>query len=188
VIRPHGFLLPPPLIGPAVVAAVISGLVSSIGILISARTSRAIHSERLAFERQQAERRINAEIALAERKFELDNNLAERKFRYDRDLHDHKRQVELAEGVLADFYRAKLIFEWVRSPGAFGDEGQTRKAEPGETPDQTRYRNALYAPIERLTHHNEFFAEMAARRFRFKALFGPDSDKPFDDLASRHPE
>jgi hypothetical protein len=83
-----------------------------------------------------------------------------------------KRKAELAEEVLADFYRAKLIFVWVRSPGAFGDEGKTRKAEPGETPEQTRYRNALYAPIERLTEHNAFFAEMAARRFRFKAVFG----------------
>jgi hypothetical protein len=35
------------LIGPAVVAAVISGLVSCIGIWISARTARRIHKEKL---------------------------------------------------------------------------------------------------------------------------------------------
>jgi hypothetical protein len=64
------------LIGPAVVAAVISSIVSAIGILISARTSRAIHGERLAFDREQSERRISAEIALAEKKVTLDRALA----------------------------------------------------------------------------------------------------------------
>ena len=36
------------LIGPAVVAAVISGLVSTIGIVISTRATRAIHAEKLS--------------------------------------------------------------------------------------------------------------------------------------------
>jgi hypothetical protein len=93
-----------------------------------------------------------------------------------------KRKAELAEEVLADFYRVPLIFEWVRSKGGFGGEGETRKAMPGETSDETRYRNAIYVPIERLSKENEFFGQMSARRFRFKALF--DTDKPFADLAA----
>jgi hypothetical protein len=94
------------LIGPAVVAAAISALVSGIGILISARTTRAVHRDRLAFDRDQAERRFSAEIALAERKVAL-----------DRQLHDRKRRAELAEAVLADFYRVEEIYRAAR--GAF---------------------------------------------------------------------
>jgi hypothetical protein len=93
------------LIGPAVVAAAISSVVASIGILISARTTKAVHGERLAFEREQAERRANAEIALAERKFTLDQQLS-----------DHKRRVELAEAVLSDFYRIEEIYRVARGP------------------------------------------------------------------------
>jgi hypothetical protein len=94
-----------------------------------------------------------------------------------------KRNAQLAEEVLADFYRAKAIFEWARDIDTPGGEGEAGKAEPGEKPEETRYRNALYAPIQRLIDQNEFFAAMAARRFRFKAVFGAAADKPFTDLA-----
>src|ERR1700674_2399487 len=122
-----------PLIGPATVAAGVSGVISVVGLIVSNVAARRLHTEKLGFDSQ-----------LAERKFEFDKDLAERKFRYDRELHDHKRQVELAEEVLADFYQAKGIFEWARDIDTPGGEGEAGKAEPGETPEQTRYRNALY--------------------------------------------
>jgi hypothetical protein len=93
-----------------------------------------------------------------------------------------KRNAQLTEEVLADFYQAKGIFEWARDIDTPGGEGDAGKAEPGENPEQSRYRNALYAPIQRLTDQNEFFAAMAARRFRFKAVFGPAADKPASQL------
>jgi hypothetical protein len=79
------------LIGPAVVAAVIAGLVSVISLLMNRSTTLAMHSQRLAFDREQAERkfefdtalsreqaqrRVDAELALAERKFEFDTQLS----------------------------------------------------------------------------------------------------------------
>jgi hypothetical protein len=159
------------LIGPAVVAAVISGLVSGVGILISARTTRAIHSERLAFDREQSERRVSAEIALAEKKVTLDRALAA-----------WKRKTELAEEVLADFYKARDIIEAARSPGGFGDEGATRQKQPWETEDDTRTLNAYFRTIERLNAHGDFFSQLFARSHRFIALFGNEARKPFDDL------
>ncbi|PZR93787.1 MAG: hypothetical protein DLM68_00525 [Hyphomicrobiales bacterium] len=78
------------LIGPAVVAAAISSIVTVIGFFITTGAAKAMHHEKLAFDQK-----------LAERKFEFDKELAGRRFKYDRDLHDHKRRVELAEEVLA---------------------------------------------------------------------------------------
>jgi hypothetical protein len=65
-------------IGPAVVAAVVSGIVS-YGALI---------------------KKLDSERKLAERRFEYDKDLAERRFSYERDLHDHGRRIELAEQPL----------------------------------------------------------------------------------------
>ena len=67
-----------------------------------------MHGERLAFDRE-----------LAQQKFNFDLKLAERRFEYDRDLHDHRRRVELAEVVLADFLQANDILKQIRFPGAF---------------------------------------------------------------------
>jgi hypothetical protein len=141
------------LIGPAVVAAAISGLVSVIGIVISVRTTRAIHTEKLAFDREQAERRASAEIALAEKKLELDRALAA-----------WKRRTEFAEEVLADFYKARDIINAARSPGFFSDEGETRQKALWETESDTRTLNSYFAIIERLTNNREFFVELLARR------------------------
>ena len=80
------------LIGPAVVAAVVSGVITIIGFILSNRTARQIHSEKLDFDE-----------TIAEKKFRFDVDLAERKFRYDRELHDHKRRIEFGEDLLASF-------------------------------------------------------------------------------------
>ena len=162
---------PTSLIGPAVVAAVISGLVSGIGILISARTTRAIHTEKLAFDREQAERRIDAEIALAEKKVDL-----------DRAFEAWKRKTEFAEQIIADFYEARDIINAARMPGSFGDEGSTRQKEDWETESDTRRLNSYYVPAERLFNKSEFFSNLYARRNRFLAMFGEESAEPYDDL------
>ena len=63
-------------IRPVVVAAVIASIVSLITLLMNRATTLATHSQRLQFEREQAERRANAEIALAEKKVALDREFA----------------------------------------------------------------------------------------------------------------
>lgn len=159
------------LVGPAVVAAVISGLVTVIGMCISARNTRAIHTEKLAFDRDQAERRISAEIALAEKKVDL-----------DRAFTAWKRQAEFAEEVLADFYEARDIITQARMPGSFGDEGSTRQEEDWETPTDASRLNSFDVPAERLFNKSEFFSKLYARRNRFLAMFGQENAQPYDEI------
>ena len=40
-----------------------------------------------------------------------------------------RRDAELAEGVLADFYQARDVYKWVRSPGGFSQEAVDRPRE-----------------------------------------------------------
>jgi hypothetical protein len=170
------------LIGPAVVAAVISGLVATIGIWISARTARRIHTEKLAFDREEAERRFVREVGVSEARIKADIALAEKKLTLDRALAAWKRRTEFAEEVLADFYRARDIINAVRSPGSYSDEGETRQKADWETESDTRTLNVYFTAIERLANNREFFAQLLARRYRFLALFSPDAANLYDDI------
>jgi hypothetical protein len=159
------------LIGPAVVAAVVSGIISVIGLVVSTTTARALHTDKLKFDER-----------LAERKFEFDKELAERRFKYDRDLHDHKRRIELAEEVLTAFYRVQGILVNARSPHAFGDEGEERPRRGDESANLARLRDSYYVPIARLNKEAEVFANLSGNQARFKAYFGEPADKPFKEI------
>lgn len=163
------------LIGPAVVAAGVSAIISIISMIVSTRLARHLHSEKLEFDQQ-----------LAERKFEFDKDLAERKFRYDRDLHDHKRKTELAEQALIAFYEASDVFVLVRSRGIFGGEGDSRTPNEGENKRQQEKRNTYFIPIERLTREKELFAQLQSLRYAFAAQFGEPAREPFNALWAIH--
>jgi hypothetical protein len=92
-----------------------------------------------------------------------------------------KRKIELAEQVLASFYEARDLFDWVRSPGAFGGEGDTRPAE-GEQDDVRKRRNTYFVPIERMQKHSELFAKLQSQRYAFMAVFGTNAVAPFEEL------
>ena len=139
------------LIEPAVVAAVIASVVSVIGLLINRATMRGMHSERLAFDREEAERRTTAKIGLTERKITADIALAEKRLALDRALAAWKGRTEFAEEVLADFYyQAREIIRGARSPATFSEVGSTRAKAGCETENDTRILNAYYATTERL--------------------------------------
>ena len=93
-----------------------------------------------------------------------------------------KRKSELAEHVLADFYQAKDIFEWVRFPISYPEEGAARPRNDGENDAEARVRDAYYVPIQRLAKEAEFLGAMQARKYRFVALFGADAGIPFREL------
>jgi hypothetical protein len=93
-----------------------------------------------------------------------------------------KRKSELAEHVLADFYQVRDIFEWVRFPGSYADEGAERPRIEGEREDEARRRDSYYVPIARLTKEAEFFGAFQARKYRFVALFGTHAGTPFQEL------
>jgi hypothetical protein len=165
------------LLGPAVVAAIVSGFVAVVGLILNLRTTRAMHREKLDFDREQTERKVQADIALAEKKLDL-----------ERTREDWKRRSELAEQILTDFYKARHVFTNVRAAFARPGEGASRPRTPGygETEDQARHRDAIYAPMERLSKERDFLSELNARRFRFAALFGTDAEPAFNTIVSVH--
>ena len=154
------------IVAPAVIAALVSGLVSIGAAIINNRNARSINQERL--------------------KAEAD--LAEKKYRNERALADWKRKTDLAEQVLAGFYKARAVFQSARHPLSRGYEGQTREKVEGETPEQTSHRNAIFAPLERLNKEVDFLTDLTSLRFRFSALFGAEGDKPFGELISAYNE
>jgi hypothetical protein len=167
----------------AILTPSLAGLVGVlVGAGLSSWTQRSTHRDRLAADRELAERKITADIALAERKLTADITLAERKFQYDRDLDAWKRRTPLAEEVLAEFYHAKDIIDAARAPGSLGGEGDTRPREAWETEEDSRLLDSYYWPVERLDKRQEFFAQFLAKRYRFIALFGSDAGQPFLDL------
>lgn len=170
------------LIGPAVVAAAISALVATIGIWISARTARRIHTEKLAFDREEAERRFMREVGMTEAKIKADSALAQRKLDLDRAFEAWKRKTEFAEQILADFYEGKEIIEAARSPAGWANEGKTRPREAWESEAESGSLNSYFRTTERLMNKGEFFSQVFARRYRCMALFGREAAAPFDEL------
>ena len=159
------------LLVPAVVAAVISGLVAIVGLWICSRTIRYVDDDRAAFEREQAERRTNAEIMLIDEKTT-----------FDRTYKVWKRRTKLAGRVLADFYKARDLIDEARFPAAYGEDGKVRQKQPWEDDEDTRTLNAYYRPAEYLWKNADFFSQLIARQHQFMALFGHHTGKPFIEL------
>ena len=181
------------LIGPAVVAAVISSLVAVIGFWFNARTARAIHAEKLAFDRDQASQKLAFDERLADRKFEFDKDLAERKaaadialanrkFTLDAKLADRKRRQDLAEEVLESFYKIRDVIRAVRVPMSFQDEAASRPHAEYEPPEVAQQRNTYYAPLARLDTRRADIAALLAKRYRAAAWFGAAAEGPFQDV------
>ncbi|MCA3563267.1 MAG: hypothetical protein IOC90_16815 [Methylocystis sp.] len=156
-------------IGPAVVAAVVSGIIAVVGMLVSRSTTIRLHEEKLG-----------ADQRLAERKFEFDKQLARERFAYDRRQAVFKRRFELAEQVLADAYRFSDLMKFVRNGGAWEGEGESRKVAAHESEGVKRLRTTYYVPLERLQQNGEFISALMARRTTCRAHFGEDAVKAFD--------
>jgi hypothetical protein len=94
-----------------------------------------------------------------------------------------RRKAELAEEVLAQFYRAKDALIWARLP-ADGDGTEHRVGSAAPEPGAI----AMAAPVERLNQASQVFSELQASRYRFMAYFGEGAARPFDDLRKVHNE
>jgi hypothetical protein len=157
------------LIGPAVVAAIVSGFVTILGNVFSNRSSRSINSEKIASEKE-----------LAERKFGFETDLAEGKFRYEQALHDYRRRVEFAEEVLASFYKLKDTVWVIRGPFSYGNEGETRKRREHEIEAEARSRDGFYVPIARIQKNSEFLSHLASKKYRAQAVFQNEIHRAFE--------
>ena len=92
-----------------------------------------------------------------------------------------RRKAELAEDVLAQFYRARDVLIWARLPD------RPLELVP-QADDRDRRHHSHASPIERLTHESALFSELQASRYRFMAYFGEDSVHPFEEMRAIHGE
>ena len=105
-------------LGPAVIAACVSGFVAIVGFFASTKTARTLHRERLETDRKLAERKIEADLALADRKLSADIALAEKKVALDRASLTRQRKTAFAEEIFSAFYEAREIIIAARSPAS----------------------------------------------------------------------
>ena len=161
------------LTAPVIVAAIVSGVVSLI-VANSSRTS----AESIAAEKN------SADIALAAKRFEFEKGIAEQKVAFEKEQILFKRKFELAEEVLSDAYQFERVMGYVRSPGSYGTEGETRPVakDQKESESVKRNRDTYFVPIERIKKESEFFSKMLSKRFTCRAYFGDEMDKAFQDI------
>ena len=93
-----------------------------------------------------------------------------------------KRNVDLAEEVLALFYEARDVIRSIRNPFGFSGEGSTRNSGPNESPQEKEINDRAHAVFERYGKRQDLFNKLYSMRYRYMARFGKDSAKPFDDL------
>ena len=91
-----------------------------------------------------------------------------------------RRKTELAEEILAQFYRARDVLTWARTPVIPHENAQAYG-----TRDASR-NQALSAPIERITEESELFSQLHANRYRFVAYFGERAAFAFEEIRAVH--
>ena len=92
-----------------------------------------------------------------------------------------KRQIELAEQVLAKFFEIRDAVSFIRNPFSHNDEGSTRQRGDHETPEQTKLLNRGYIVVERYAKKEAAFAEFNTLKYRFMASFGAPTEEIFTE-------
>ena len=91
-----------------------------------------------------------------------------------------KRRIELAEDALALFYEAEAAIRDVRAEiGYMASDVQGSENKQNE---DTANQNAETLWSQGFRKHQETFQELDAMRFRFKAIFGPEAERPFGKI------
>lgn len=93
-----------------------------------------------------------------------------------------KRKYELAEEVLSLFYECREKIEIIRSPAGYVGEGNTRKRNENELPEESEILDQAYVFFERYEKEKESFIKLYTIKFRFIAVFGKEADVPFDEI------
>jgi hypothetical protein len=96
--------------------------------------------------------------------------------------HKGKRDVELAEDVLALFYEARDSIRYMRHP--FSPIGECADIEklPNETDAQWQARKDASVVFKRYKDRKDLFNKIYAMRYRFMAQIGISQAQPFEDL------
>lgn len=92
-----------------------------------------------------------------------------------------KRQIELAEQVLAKFFEVKDAIVYIRNPFSSSDEGKTRQRLDGETTAESELLDRGYIVVERYSKKENIFADFNTLKYKFMASFGPETEQIFID-------
>jgi hypothetical protein len=93
-----------------------------------------------------------------------------------------KRKMELAEEVLALCYETQEIIDYIRSPGGFSGEGESRIPNDNESENVRNAKNLAFIPIERHNQRIEKLSRLWALSYRFRAQFSISEAQPIEDL------
>jgi hypothetical protein len=96
--------------------------------------------------------------------------------------HIGKRQLELAEDILALFYEAADAIRHMRHPVSFEHEIEAVKRGERENESQFEARKNASVVFHRYNEYQEMFNKIHASRYRFMAQIGKDESEPFNEL------
>jgi argonaute-like protein implicated in RNA metabolism and viral defense len=96
--------------------------------------------------------------------------------------HRGKRQVELAEDVLALFYEARDAIMYMRHPFVRSSEVEDIKQTEDESEQQWEARKNASVVFKRYNDRQELFSRIHSLRYRFMAQIGHREAEPFDEL------
>jgi len=92
-----------------------------------------------------------------------------------------KRQIELAEQVLAKFFEVKDAIAYIRNPFSSSNEGKTRQRSDNELTNESELLDRGYIVVERYSAKESVFAEFNTLKYKFMASFGVDTEQIFND-------
>lgn len=94
-----------------------------------------------------------------------------------------KRQIELAEQVLAKFFELKDAVAYIRNPFASLDEGKSRQRSKSETAEESELLDRGYIVVERYSKKESGFADFNTLKYKFMASFGTDTEEIFTETS-----
>jgi hypothetical protein len=89
-----------------------------------------------------------------------------------------ERRIEVAIDALAAAYKAKFVFEIIRSPMAYSNEWADMDESWGSE-EQRRVRGPYYAALNRIRQNKEFFEHVWDLQPKCMAIFGPEVEETF---------
>ncbi|MEW6983779.1 hypothetical protein AAD001_14090 [Colwelliaceae bacterium 6471] len=92
-----------------------------------------------------------------------------------------KRKIELAEETLASFFEIKDAIAFIRSPFSSSAEGSTRERATNETDAERQLLDRGFIVFERYEKKKETFVKFSTLKYKFMAVFGPETESVFKE-------
>ncbi len=92
-----------------------------------------------------------------------------------------KRKIELAEETLASYFEIKDAIAFIRSPFSSNSEGSTRERAPQETDAERQLLDRGFIVFERYEKKKEIFVKFSTLKYKFMAVFGPETENIFTE-------